>query len=197
MHTLTKADGQIGIDGLERMAVGVSWTPSAGATKGIFGAVKRKKGVDLDGLAVLKSHGDPVRFAGWDQLDPLSNQAVTHSGDNLTGEGDGDDETLTVNFPKLAQTPVDEIIFFGSAFKRGTKLNQAAQVSFKVYTQGIGETALEQVADIWPSLLVHGNTIAVAKVKLTGGFWNLEVLNQALTVKQGDFESLLKASVDL
>ena len=38
------------------------------------------------------------------------NGSVVHSGDNLTGAGDGDDETLNIDFSKL-EAEADEIVF--------------------------------------------------------------------------------------
>ena len=195
--TLSKADGDNPIDGLVRLAAGISWDTTAGMTGGLWGKVKQKLGTDLDLIAILTSGGEPVRYAGLDVLDPAQNGSVTHSGDNQTGHGEGDDETVTLDFTRLNGTPVDGVLFIAAAFKKGSSLEAAANVSLKIYTQGAGEAGLEQVVDIWPSLRQRGNAVALAKVHRQGDNWFLTVVNEPVTIKQGDRNSLLNAAMGM
>ena len=59
---------------------------------------------DLDACAfMLGANGKVLRdedFIFYNNL-VSRNDAVTHMGDNLTGEGDGDDETIIIDFPKV------------------------------------------------------------------------------------------------
>lgn len=189
MLTLRKEDGPADLSGVTNMAVGVSWDTTGGADGGILGWAKRKRGTDLDLIAVLMQGADPVRLAGLDSLDPLQNGSVVHSGDNQTGHGAGDDETVRVNFASVPGA-VDSIIFVAAAFKKGSSFEKAANISFKVY-DGTGGTEA-QVADIWPSLLGADNANAVCKAFRSGGGWQLEVLNVKGKVKQGDIQSILR-----
>lgn len=176
------------------MGVGVSWDASSGSAGGVLGWAKKKKGVDLDLIAVLMVGNDPVRLAGLDSLDPLQNGSVVHTGDNQTGHGAGDDETVEVDFDKVNGSPATSIVFIAAAFKKGTSLGAARNVSFKVY-DGTGGR-MDQVADIWPSLLGNHNANAVAKATRTaGGSWQLEVLNEPGTIRQGDEQSLLRFAI--
>ncbi|HEY6018334.1 MAG TPA: TerD family protein [Candidatus Paceibacterota bacterium] len=194
--TLSKQDGDNPINGLAKIAVGASWDTTAGMSGGLLGKIKRKVGTDLDAIAVLTSNGEPVRYAGIDVLDPVQNGAVVHSGDNQTGHGEGDDETITVDFSKLP-SHVDGVLFVCAAFKVGSSLERAANVSFKVYTQGQGESRLEQVADIWPSLMITGNAVAVAKVHRVNDDWFLTVVNSPGSITQGDRRSLLQFAMGM
>lgn len=194
--TLSKADGAVPMDGLDKLAIGASWDTTAGMSGGLLGKIKKKIGTDLDALAILMSAGDPVRYAGIDVLDPVQNGAVVHSGDNQTGRGEGDDETITVDFTKLPPH-VDGILFVCAAFKVGSSLERAANVSFKVYTQGKGESRLEQVADIWPSLMITGNAVGVAKAFRTDDSWFMEVINKPGSITQGDRTSLLRFALGM
>ena len=97
--TLKKEDGAADLAGITKMSVGVSWDPSAGSSGGILGMARRKRGVDLDLIAVLFQGGEPVRFAGLDSLDPLANGSVLHTGDEQTGAAAGDDETVQAMMP--------------------------------------------------------------------------------------------------
>lgn len=59
---------------------------------------------DLDAAAYLLGENGKVvsdnDFIFYNNLDGR-NGAVVHTGDNLTGEGDGDDEVIMINFPKI------------------------------------------------------------------------------------------------
>jgi stress response protein SCP2 len=195
MLTLKKEDGPADLAGVTKMAVGVSWDPTSGASGGAMGFLKRKRGTDLDLIAVLMVGNEPARLAGLDSLDPLQNGSVTHSGDNQTGHGAGDDETVTIDFAAANSSPVTSVVFVATAFKKGSDFGKARNVSFKVYDASGGSS--EQVADIWPSLMGNHNANAVAKaIKNANGVWQLEVLNVPGKIKQGDEQSLLRFAVD-
>ena len=80
--------------GMKKMLVGLGW--SLRATDG--------DAFDLDGSAFLLGAGDRVRsdadFVFYNQ-NKSSDGSVVHSGDNRTGEGEGDDETITVELDKV------------------------------------------------------------------------------------------------
>jgi stress response protein SCP2 len=193
MLTLKKEDGPADLDGVTKLEIGVSWDPTSGASGGVLGKLKRTRGTDLDLIAVVLVGPDPVRLAGLDSLDPLQNGAIVHSGDNQTGHGSGDDETVTVDFGKVSGTPATSVVFLATAFKKGSDFSKARNVSFKVYDSSGGST--QQVADIWPSLLGGHNVNAVAKATLVNGTWKLEVLNEPGKIKQGDESSLLRFAI--
>jgi len=82
---------------LVKILVGLGWDPRA--TNG--------QEFDLDASALLIGANGKVRtekdFIFYNQLQSIDG-SVAHAGDNRTGEGDGDDESLTVD---LTQVPVD------------------------------------------------------------------------------------------
>jgi tellurium resistance protein TerZ len=193
MITLRKEDGPADLDGITNLAVGASWDTTSGANENVVGWLKRKRGTDLDLIAVLMQGQDPVRLAGLDSLDPLGNGSVVHSGDNQTGHGAGDDEVVRVSFASVPGA-VDSIVFVAAAFKKGSSFEKAANISFKVY-DGTGGTE-QQVADIWPSLLGADNANAVCKATRQGDAWQLEVLNVKGKIKQGDMQAILRFAKD-
>ncbi|MFB7723840.1 TerD family protein [Nocardia sp. NPDC058058] len=189
MITLKKEDGAADLGGITKMSVGVSWDPSSGSSGGLLGIARRKKGVDLDLIAVLMQGSEPVRFAGLDSLDPFGNGSVQHTGDEQTGAASGDDETVHVTFATVPPA-IDGIIFVAAAFKKGSSFEKANNVSFKIYDATGGST--QQVADIWPSLLGADNANAIARAFRNGPAWQLEVLDRKGKVKQGDMQALLR-----
>ncbi|MDR3080169.1 MAG: TerD family protein [Streptomyces sp.] len=192
MITLSKEDGPADLDGVTHLSIGVSWDPTGGASGGIMGAIRRKAGTDLDLIAIAMQGADPVRLAGLDSVDPLQNGSLVHSGDNQTGRGDGDDETVTVEFARIPPN-ITSVVFIAAAFKKGSSFQKARNISFKVYDATGGSS--QQVADIWPSLLTQDNGCAVAKAMRVGQTWKLEVINVTGKIKQGDERALMRFAV--
>jgi stress response protein SCP2 len=189
MITLTKEDGPADLDGVTHLSIGVSWDPTAGSSAGMLGKLRRKSGTDLDLIAIALQGADPVRLAGLDSLNPMGNGSLVHSGDNQTGHGDGDDETVTVEFARIPPN-ITSIVFVAAAYKKGSSFQKARNISFKVYDATGGSA--QQVADIWPSLLTQANGCAVAKAMRVGDTWKLEVINVTGKIKQGDEHALMR-----
>lgn len=192
MITLNKEDGPADLDGVTHLSIGVSWDPTVGSSGGLMGKLRQKKGTDLDLIAIAMQGADPVRLAGLDSLDPLGNSSLIHSGDNQTGKGDGDDETVTVDFAKVPPN-VTAIVFVAAAYKKGSSFQNARNVSIKVYDATGGSS--QQVADIWPSLLTADNGCAVAKAMRVGASWKLQVINETGKIKQGDEHALMRFAI--
>jgi tellurium resistance protein TerD len=90
--------------GLTRVVVGLGWDPAPHGADEDF---------DLDASALALGADD--RILSRDYFVFFNNLAsprgeIVHRGDNLTGEGDGDDEQIEVNLDKLSQTVV-RIVF--------------------------------------------------------------------------------------
>lgn len=188
-YTLSKGE-TADLASVTNLVIGTGWDKNTQQKGGLLGRFNEKRGVDLDLVGVAMSGGSPVRFCGFDQGDPLKNGTLIHSGDNQTGDGDGDDESITALLDRI-EAPVDGIVFCAMAFKRGTDFSKAANIEFNVYDASDGVKT--RVATYWPSLTEKGNAIAIAKVvKGANGVWALTVLNELGKVKQGDFSDVLK-----
>jgi stress response protein SCP2 len=191
--TLSKDDGAADLDGVTHMAIGVSWDTTAGSSGGVAGFLRNKVGTDLDLIAIAMQGPDPVRLAGLDSLDPMTNGSLVHSGDNQTGKGEGDDEIVTVDFARIPPN-VTAIVFVAAAYKKGSSFQKARNISFKVYDATGGSST--QVADIWPSLLSADNGCAVAKAFRDGNGWKLQVVNETGKIKQGDEYALMRFAIN-
>lgn len=92
--------------GLNRIQVGLGWNPeqksSGGFLGGLFGGGEGNN-IDCDASVImlqddrLVSQSDVVFFGNLKG----ANGAVQHSGDNLTGEGDRDDEVITLDLNNI------------------------------------------------------------------------------------------------
>lgn len=90
---------------LRRVAMGLGWDPA-----------QHGRNVDLDASAiVIGSRGKKVDSV-WFMSQNACKGAIRHSGDNLTGHGDGDDETINVD---LEQLPADvtAVVFAVNSFQ--------------------------------------------------------------------------------
>lgn len=85
---------------LSRIALGLAWQPID--PKGFFGRIfNTSEAVDLDASCVcLDAQGKEIDVIWFRKL-VSTDKAVRHSGDNRTDEGDGDDETLSVDLAGL------------------------------------------------------------------------------------------------
>lgn len=105
--------------GLSEIMCGLGWDVIQPSKRGIFGNAKAGKDFDLDGsvlcldenqkLADLK---DIVCFSNLKH----SSGAIIHSGDNLTGLGDGDDEIITIDLSRIPDR-ISRLVFVVNIYK--------------------------------------------------------------------------------
>lgn len=116
---------------LQNICVGVNW--GAIEKKGLFGT--KKEAVDLDASCAVyddkKNHIDSVNFKKLQSND----QAIKHSGDDLTGDLNGDDgldnEVITLDFSKLSPA-ASHVAFFINSF-RGQDFKDIPFASIRIY----------------------------------------------------------------
>ncbi len=102
-----------GAPALRRVAMGLGWDPAAGG-----------RSIDLDASAILVGSDGRKADAVWFMSKQALGGRVQHSGDNLTGHGAGDDETITVDLEGLPGS-VAAIVFVVNSFK-GQKFTDVA-----------------------------------------------------------------------
>jgi tellurium resistance protein TerZ len=115
--------------GLTRVFMGLGW--DAVKPKGFFARMTGGGGeIDLDASVIAfdqnKQAVDTVWFR---QLTGLSG-AIVHSGDNRTGEGDGDDEVINVDLSKLPPQ-VMTMVFTVNSFT-GQNFNQVENATCRL-----------------------------------------------------------------
>ena len=95
---------------LTRVFMGLGWDAVA---KGLF----RKKAVDIDLDASVLLFDAQRRLVDevWFQQLRSKDGSVVHSGDNLTGEGEGDDEVVHIDLPAVP-AQVQTLVFTVSSF---------------------------------------------------------------------------------
>jgi stress response protein SCP2 len=157
---------------VSKLAVGAEWDVKGHKNK-LMAKLKEAKGADLDLIAVLFQRGRAVRYAGWDNLNPVA--GVEHTGDNTTGKGDGDDELVNCD---LASVPmeVDKIMFVIGTKEKS--FNTAKNVSFNMY-DATSNPPQKLAPSIWPELGKRYNALAMGSVaRDANGGWAFKLIEK-------------------
>ncbi|MBC2901742.1 TerD family protein [Streptomyces cupreus] len=111
---------------LSQVKMGLGWEPAY-----------RGKDIDLDASVIAygpqRNHIDSCYFGKLQ----IVNGAIRHSGDNLTGEGGGDDEVITVDLGRLPQD-VTGLVFTVNSFS-GQKFTEVAKAYCRLLDGTTGE----------------------------------------------------------
>jgi stress response protein SCP2 len=194
------------VDGVTKLVFGAAWDRKtakqskwarklAAKTNGKLNLGGGEKDIDLDLALVLYRDGQPKRIVIGHNMDPVHGAAV-HSGDNLTGEGDGDDETITLNLDALPAW-VTEWAVAVFAYKMGTTFDQAQNISLNVYDGSNGPVRL--LDELMPTLGTGSTACVVASGKInrnTAGDptegWTTTLVDKAGRLSaQGDDNAIL------
>src|SRR3954453_9645973 len=161
--SLNKADGGT----LQLVRMGLGW--DAVKKKGFFGS--REQDIDLDASVVLFADGQPADVVYFGQL-TSKDGSVRHTGDNLTGAGDGDDESIIVDLTRLP-VHITSLVFTVSSFQ-GQTFNEVENAFCRV----VDETTQAELARY--ELTGGGPHAGMAMVRLYrhGQEWKLGAIGE-------------------
>jgi len=149
---------------LSQLQFGLGWDPIK--KKGLFGGLfSGSDSIDLDaGCVLMDSSGNTIDTIWFRKL-TSSCGSVVHSGDNLTGEGDGDDEVITVNLTRLPGN-VEYLAFTVNSF-RGQTFNDVENAFCRVVDQSGKELARYKLTE-------QGSHtgIVISSLRRNGGNWD-------------------------
>lgn len=118
---------------LNHLMFGLGWDPikKKRFLGGLFGGGSGS--IDLDASCILlDAKGNQIDVVFFGNLKSTC-KSVVHSGDNLTGEGDGDDETILVELNKLPSN-TEYLAFIVNSF-RGQTFNEVENAFCRVVDQ--------------------------------------------------------------
>ncbi|UOD27271.1 TerD family protein [Massilia violaceinigra] len=156
--------------GLTKMIVGLGWDTRA--TDG--------SAFDLDGAVFLLGASGKVRsdadFIFYNNL-KSADGSITHSGDNKTGDGDGDDESVTI---ELANVPadIDKIVLAVTIHDAETRRQNFGMVS-KAFVRCVNANGNAEIARY--DLSEDGSTEAAmifGEVYRAGSDWKFRAIGQ-------------------
>ncbi len=115
-----KIDLTKGNAGLNQIMVGLGWEPAPANGGGLLASIfgKPKQNVDCDTAVVMLKEGD--RLTKKEDVIYFNNlthptRSVCHMGDNLTGDGDGDDERIFIEL-KTVPSDINKLVFIANIY---------------------------------------------------------------------------------
>lgn len=186
--SLNKQDGTQ----LSKIFLSAGWDMAkARASGGFFSKILSvdQGNIDLDASLIMldanKTIVDAVYFGQLKSRDG----SVQHSGDNLTGAGDGDDEMIHVNLTQISAN-VQSLVFTISSF-RGQSFENVENAFCRV----VDTNTQEEIAKYNLSQRGNYTALIVAKLYRHNGQWKMGALGE--TCNGRTFKEMLPAILPL
>lgn len=171
--SLKKDDGS----GLTKAFLGCGW--DAVRTKSFSGAVSRLFGgsstnIDLDASCILLDANKNIVDQVWFNQLKSYDGSIIHTGDNLTGEGDGDDEVIYVS-PTRVPEKVTSLVFTVNSY-RGQTFNEVENAFIRLVDTSTSPPKEIARYDLSEAGNYTGMIMAVLTRK--GGQWTMTALGR-------------------
>jgi len=152
---------------LSRVRMGLGW--DAAKKKGLFGS--RRQSIDLDASALLFDAAGSLVDQVWFRQLNSKDGSVHHTGDNLTGAGEGDDESIQVDLSRLPAS-VHALVFTVNSFT-GQNFSQIENAYCRLLDETAGDAELARY-----DLTGSGSHTAqiMAKLSRDGAGWSMTAL---------------------
>lgn len=155
---------------LSKVVMGLGW--DVAEKKGFFGFGAQSSSIDLDASCVLldanKNMVDVVYFQQLKSKDG----SVQHTGDNRTGEGDGDDEQIIVDLTKVSDN-VTSLVFTINSYQ-GQSFNEVQNA----YTRIINANNNAEIARFTLSGGGNNTAMIMAKVYKNNNEWKMHAIGE-------------------
>lgn len=156
---------------LTKVRMGLGWDPvkKGGFLGGLLGG---NDSIDLDASCILfDSNKKPLDTVWFRQLQSRDG-SIRHSGDNLTGEGDGDDEIIYVDLQKLPAS-VQSLVFTVNSF-RGQTFNEVENAFCRL----VDDTNQKELAKFNLAEKGRHTGVVMAVVAREGGGWSMKAIGR-------------------
>ena len=164
---LSKEDGS----DLKKVIVGLGWDP---AREGLT--------IDCDASAILcgadgkiTSNTDLIYFGNLSH----PSQAVKHSGDNLTGDGDGDDEQIVVNLASLP-SQYERVAFVVNIYNAREKKQHFGMIKHAFIRVADAESGKEILRYNLSENYNNMTALICAEIYRKDGKWKFNAVGQAV-----------------
>ena len=155
---------------LTQIKMGLGW--DVAKSKGFLGFGGGSESVDLDASCLMFSEqGQAVDAIYFAQL-ASKDGSIRHSGDNRTGAGDGDDETITVDLSRIPAT-VKTLMFTVNSFT-----GQSFEKVQNAYCRLLNAQNNQEVARFNLSCQGSHTALIVAKLYRHNGEWKMHAIGE-------------------
>jgi tellurium resistance protein TerZ len=155
---------------LSRVTMGLGW--DVAKSGGFFGFGAKSQAVDLDASVVMFDESNrPVDVVWFRQLKSRDG-SVTHTGDNRTGAGDGDDEQIVVDLRTVPES-VRSLVFTVNSFT-GQNFSTVQNAFCRLFDTNSGKEIARY------DLSVQGSHTAqiMAKLYRHNGEWKMHAIGE-------------------
>lgn len=164
------------VEGLSKIMIGLGWDAakqSGGILNHLFGSTSYS--IDCDASAITMGNGNKYRACIY--YGNLSEDNVYHHGDNLTGDGDGDDEQITVDLAHLS-SEIERIVFVVNIYNC-TERKQDFGLIKNAYIRLVDESTGKEICKYNLSDDYAGKTAMIfAEVYRNNGEWKFNAIGQ-------------------
>jgi len=168
--SLSKESG----DALSKVVMGLGWDAKktgGGMLKGMFGG-GNSASIDLDASCVLfNDQNTVVDIVYFGQLKSRDG-SILHTGDNRTGEGDGDDEQIIVDLDKIPET-VKSLVFTVSSYT-----GQTFDTVENAYCRIVDNSNKNEIARYTLSAQGSHTAQIMAKLYRHNGEWKMHAIGE-------------------
>ncbi|RXV64558.1 TerD family protein [Burkholderia stabilis] len=166
--------------GLTSVSLGLGWDPvkSGGFFSKMLGGGSNE--IDLDASCILlDSDMNSVDLVWFRHLESRDG-SIKHSGDNRTGEGDGDDETIYVDLQHVPGA-VQHLVFTVNSF-----LGQSFDQVENAYCRILDESKSQELARFNLAEKGRHTGVVMACLSRRGGGWEFKAIGQSTNGRTAD-----------
>jgi tellurium resistance protein TerZ len=169
---------EAGSSGLTKIVMGLGW--DAKKKRGFLGFGRKEQEIDLDASCVLFDESkQPLDAVFFGQLRSRDG-SILHTGDNRTGDGDGDDEQIIVDLSRVPAN-VKSIIFIVNSFT-GQNFSEIENAFCRV----VNGANNQELARYNLSCTGNHTGMIMAKVYLHNGEWKMHAIGDNANGKTFD-----------
>lgn len=166
---------------LKNVYVGTGWDPARGLT----GSFDCDSGVLMLRGGKLSSNDDIVSFRNLMH----GSKSVKHHGDNLTGQGDGDDEVITIKLDKVP-AEYDKLVIFVNIFQASSRHQHFGMIESS-FVRLVNEDTKEELCRYEIQKDYNGMTAMLfAEIYRHNGEWKFNALG--LGTEDGSIDELAR-----
>lgn len=155
---------------LSKVIMGLGW--DAIQTKKFLGFGGGSPDIDLDASCIMfDEQGKPVDAVWFRQLKSIDG-SVVHTGDNRTGDGDGDDEQIIVDLTKVPAN-IKSLVFTVNSFT-GQNFSQIENATCRI----VNASNNSEIARFNLTALGSHNAQIMAKIYRHGGEWKMHAIGE-------------------
>lgn len=164
--SLTKEGG----GALSSVVMGLGW--DVAEKKGFFGFGGGSQSIDLDASCLMFDENRNLLDTVWFRQLKSKDGSIKHTGDNLTGDGDGDDEKIIVDLDKVPAN-VKSLVFTVNSF-RGQTFAEVKNAFCRIVDQATNQEVARY------NLSAQGDHSAqiMAKLYRHNGEWKMHAIGE-------------------